>query len=83
MTLEGHKLFDCRDCGTNTDDIGEYYMVKDKIWKTALNGSSKGMLCIGCLEDRLGRILTYKDFINYPINNNPNHSDRLKSRLTI
>jgi hypothetical protein len=38
----------------------EYYFVTDEIWKQA--GAGKGMLCIGCLEERLGRQLRFNDF---------------------
>jgi hypothetical protein len=43
----------CSDCGSNTRD--EYYVVHDAIWFGA--GNVDGMLCIGCLEQRLGRQL--------------------------
>jgi hypothetical protein len=46
-------------------------------------GSNKGMLCIGCLEKRIGRKLQLCDFtgcyINDPKRNNM--SDRLKARI--
>lgn len=46
------------------------YMVHDEVWKAA-NGPPdnypKGMLCIGCLEARLGRTLTWRDFKLVPI----------------
>jgi hypothetical protein len=44
----------------------EYYMVRDSIWKRA--GDVKGYLCIGCLEKRLGRRLTPRDFADVPCN---------------
>lgn len=58
--------FKCVDCSTNTHAIDEYYMVKDPVWKEA--GMTKGMLCIGCLETRLRRELTFEDFTPAPIN---------------
>jgi hypothetical protein len=44
------------------------------------------ILCIGCLENRIGRTLCRTDFINVPINDpsrypNKIHSDRLLDRL--
>jgi hypothetical protein len=39
-----------------------------------------GMLCIGCLERRLGRQLTPDDFMAAPINDDPMAS-RLRDRL--
>ena len=44
--------FRCEDCGSNYD---EYYMVQNDIWKTY--GAGGSMLCIGCLEKRMGRKL--------------------------
>jgi hypothetical protein len=52
--------FRCSDCRVNTDIVGEYYMVSDEVWQSARIDS--GMLCIGCLEGRLGRRLVRSDF---------------------
>ena len=43
-------------------------MVTDEAWSAANNKQRSGMLCIGCLENRLGRELTGEDFPDYPIN---------------
>lgn len=40
----------------------EVYMVKSAIWKAAGMTDMGGCLCIGCLEKRIGRTLTPKDF---------------------
>jgi hypothetical protein len=46
----------CNDCGVDTQDIGEWYMVKDEVWAAAWpKGSKREFLCIGCLETRLER----------------------------
>lgn len=77
-------LFVCVDCGVNTRRINEYYMVKNEIWRRAhQDGSSgfKGMLCIGCLESRLGRLLKAEDFTLAPVNSDKRQSARLYSRL--
>lgn len=57
--------FLCVDCNyyTWTD---EYYMVQPRLWTKY--GAETGMLCIGCLEKRMGRQLTAKDFTPTPIN---------------
>jgi len=68
------------DCGVNTVDIDEYYGVWDDIWLFA-NPADFGMMCIGCLEHRLGRKLTPIDFTDWPINRVFPQSDRLKDRL--
>jgi len=60
--------FVCMDCGINTRIIDEYYTLKDTIWYRA-NPRGDGMLCIGCLECRLGRSITQDDFrLEVPIN---------------
>jgi hypothetical protein len=76
-----NEAFNCKDCGINTLYSEEYYMVKDSIWKTY--GVNRGMLCIGCLETRLGRTLTANDFSDVPINQPfiNGKSERLLRRL--
>jgi hypothetical protein len=71
--------FSCEDCGSDYD---EYYMVQNDIWKTY--GAGGVMLCIGCLEKRMGRKLRRQDFIDLPINEiNPEaQSLRLQDRLS-
>jgi len=66
----------------------EYYMVEHDVWAKASAAKPKkhGMLCIGCLESRLGRQLTPADFptripLNHMIAFDPRTSDRLLSRL--
>jgi hypothetical protein len=62
--------FLCIDCGCDTvkrrRGRNEYYMVRDDVWTSAR--MQDGMLCIGCLEARLGRRLMAHDFIDAPIN---------------
>jgi hypothetical protein len=51
-TLAG---FRCRDCDVNVINIGEYvYWAQLKVWWEAKAGDDD-LLCIGCLEQRLGR----------------------------
>ena len=61
----------CADCGLGTITAGEYYMVKNEIWEQAWVGRRKSwhgrvpgqeILCIGCLERRIGRALKACDF---------------------
>lgn len=64
------KMFSCSDCGTDISEKfgnGEYgYMLRDDLWKSLgdipLNQAGKKMLCINCLEKRLGRKVTSSDF---------------------
>jgi hypothetical protein len=82
----------CADCSIGTYTIGEWYMVRDEVWEEAWAGRRKpwhaldgqGILCIGCLEKRIGRTLMAWDF-KYVQVNDPNDgsiSDRLWDRLT-
>ena len=57
----------CLDCGIDTMATDEYYMVLDDVWLKGVP-DGQGMLCIGCLEKRLGRQLVASDFIAAPIN---------------
>ena len=83
----------CADCGVGTLTLGEYYMVKNSVWGQAWIGRRKWwfdhvdgqeMLCIGCLEVRIGRTLVACDFTDAPVNdpNDPDISQRLRNRLT-
>jgi hypothetical protein len=42
------------------DGRHEFYMVHDTVWEAA--GAGQRVLCVGCLETRLGRELTPADF---------------------
>lgn len=76
--------FHCYDCEVDTLEIGEYYMVNDHVWtRLAGMGKDDGMLCIGCLEARIGRTLCNEDFPDLPVNNSIlySHSDRIRDRI--
>jgi hypothetical protein len=75
--------FNCWDCNVNTLHTDEYYMVNDGVWEVATEDfGGDGMLCIGCLEARLGDRLTADDFTDAPINHGiyP-QSARLQQRM--
>jgi hypothetical protein len=55
----------CLDCRKDTHKLDEYYMVVNRVWKRA-NPAGRGMLCIKCLETRLGRKLGHKDSCGAP-----------------
>lgn len=80
--LSEDDLMPCADCGVYT--VGEYYMVRDDIWERVW-GDRPGLLCIGCLESRLGRTLASDDFTDCRVND-PDfpwlRSERLLHRLT-
>jgi hypothetical protein len=52
----------CRDCGADVHKIGHYCMVRDELWATTGLISLGGLLCLACLEGRIGRPLHYEDF---------------------
>ena len=53
----------CVDCGKETIGCGEYYRVSDELWAASGISPGSGMLCLSCLEKRIGRPLTLEDFI--------------------
>jgi hypothetical protein len=59
------------------DHLSEVYMVRPAVWTVA--GMTDGCLCIGCLEKRLGRTLTPKDFPKHALNSMPGTA-RLRAR---
>jgi hypothetical protein len=81
----------CCDCGLGTNTAGEWYMVKNSIWEQAWRGRRKAwhavlgqaVLCIGCLEKRLGRTLVASDFTKAEVNDphKRNISERMRDRL--
>jgi hypothetical protein len=78
--LEG-RCVDCLNETTFTKGNEEYYMVHNALWLKA-NPQINGMLCIGCLENRIGRRLMQADFTDVPINQpSRSNSKRLASRL--
>ena len=72
----------CLDCQIDTGKIYEHYFIDTKTWLSVVD-SIEGMLCVGCLENRLKRKLTKEDFPKVTIND-PKYSKmslRLLSRL--
>jgi len=67
------------DCGKDT--WNEYYMLYSRVWKKA-NPKIEGKLCIDCVETRLGRKLTKKDFTKGLVNTEKTQrTAKLKNRL--
>ena len=65
----------------NIDEFSEVYMVRPAIWEVAGMEPDGGCLCIGCLEKRLGRTLTPRDFPrHHPFNQIPVGTERLLVR---
>ena len=79
--LEIEMSFKCLDCNINTNKIGEYYMINFKLWNK-INPKDDGMICVGCVEKRLGRKLKRNDFTICPLNENyADMSKRLLDRV--
>jgi hypothetical protein len=81
----------CCDCGLGTNVAREWFMVKPQVWKEAWAGRRKpwhelpgqSVLCIGCLEQRIGRTLCADDFADTVLHDlEGDISDRLRWRLT-
>ena len=72
----------CLDCKIDTGKAHEHYFVHTSLWLRAV-GSKTGMLCVGCLEGRIGRRLEGSDFSTAHINNPKLYpmSDRLRNRI--
>lgn len=80
--MKDHKNDFCVDCKVNCLKIKEYYMVTDSCWKRAGMQPLGGMLCIGCLEKRLGKKLTARNFTDCSLNwRSVCLSDQVSSRL--
>lgn len=69
------SMWKCMECHINTLASGHYYMLKNELWEQITSKSFKGhlgikgMLCLNCVEKRLGRQLTENDFdLTIPIN---------------
>jgi len=70
-------ISNCADCGVGTITLGEWYVVHDRLWEQAWiarrkswHGKVPGLeiLCIGCLEQRIGRTLMADDFTDSAVN---------------
>ena len=82
---KSRSRFLCLDCKVDCGKIGEHYMLKDLVWFSVV-ASNKGMLCVGCIEGRLGRRLIPSDFNNSYVNGlgfGQIKSNRLLERLRI
>ncbi len=93
--LNPNMDFGCMVC--DYDCVNEFYMVHDHLWQVAIEGlptptmrmiggriTGGSLLCIGCLEKRLGRKLTAADFSKAPCNHDRDEYDtssRLANRL--
>ncbi|MGB3545192.1 hypothetical protein [Rubrivirga sp.] len=58
----------CDRCAASTRT--EYYMIEDDLWAAAAPNDERA-LCLGCVEDAIGRRLTPNDFQDAPVNRWP------------
>lgn len=81
MKHKSRRKWLCVDCSEHTSY--EHYFVHNSVWMGEAGMGETGMLCIGCLEKRIGRILVPGDFSGAHINDPRTHpmSDRLRSRI--
>lgn len=79
---KSRRKWKCLDCSVDCGKIGEHYMLADDVW-FSIAESDRGMLCVGCLEGRLGRRLVSSDFNDSYVNqsNFGVRSARLTERL--
>ena len=60
--------YSCADCGVDTDlknGNGHFYTLADDLWLAATPDGAR-VLCLDCLEIRLGRPVTAADFVLTP-----------------
>jgi hypothetical protein len=81
-TDDDAKMFACIGCGVHTGKEGEYYLIREPVWLAA-NPKRDGMMCIGCVEEHIGRKLEHSDFTFCPLNLRAcfTGSERLKDRI--
>lgn len=73
--------WNCVDCGRNTKL--EHYFVNEDVWFVLAKMPEQGMLCVNCIEKRIGRQLTSSDFTQAHINNPRTNAmtNQLRSRI--
>ncbi len=61
-SLSGDDRWFCKDCGKDCHlDAVDYYMVTNDVWKE--HGVGLGMLCMNCIEERIGHKLTINEIL--------------------
>src|SRR5262245_19744556 len=60
---------------------GDWYMVKDRVWRRGQRRTPCRFLCVQCLEHRIGRRLSARDFKRSAKVNFEKHSARLRHRM--
>lgn len=79
MPSRNSRRWLCLDCGVDTSRAREHYFVTRGVWFDEAGAQERGMLCIGCLERRIGRRLVRGDFP--PVHINDPHRNSMSARL--
>ena len=66
----------CEDCES---DSFKWFMVQNEIWDKY--GVDDRMLCLECLEKRVGRKMLFEDFTDCPLNNENEYIQSLKETI--
>jgi hypothetical protein len=65
----GDAHWHCLDCSKDTDITEGFFMLRDDLWRRLVRRPYRGgMLCLDCVQRRLGRELHHGDFANVPVN---------------
>jgi hypothetical protein len=80
-SAEAFDACTCADCNVHIIAAGEYcYVIHNRLWNSVADGVD--FLCIGCLEQRMGRRLTIDDIAWFRRSSwLPPASERLLDRL--
>lgn len=74
---KGQELNFCLDCFLLNPPI---FMVHDELWEQASGNQEKIMLCYGCTEKRIGRLILPSDLTDAPCNDT---ADKMDQRLDL
>jgi hypothetical protein len=66
MNWNNKMNWNCFDCGKNTRNDKNYYMVTSYLW--IKYGVGNRVLCPSCFSKRMGRKITKKDLTNCKVN---------------
>jgi hypothetical protein len=69
----------CEGCRRCCHELGEWFMLMDHLWRIVAGEGE--VLCVGCVEARLGRELKLADFAQVPVNMEEGQSDHLRDRF--
>ena len=79
-SISGDDNWICKDCKKDCFiDDKDYYMIQNELWNK--HGVGEGMLCMDCIEERIGHPLTKEDILSCILtrSHNPYTSEILNS----